>query len=111
MKIARQLYVSNRIKHKTIVVARFRVNRPVPGIFVIRFADDPDQLEIIRADFFKQKSLRKDDSKPVVAFAKGYDDAVDIVRDITQKAYEKYGYPALKEYISSEEYGSDTRDS
>ncbi|MCR5595034.1 MAG: hypothetical protein K6G12_04245 [Lachnospiraceae bacterium] len=111
MKIAKNLYVSNKIKHKTIVVAKFRVNRFVPGIFVIRLAYDPDNLEIIRADLFKQPGLRKPDDRPVVAFAANYKDAVDIVIDITQKAYDKYGYPAIKEYISSDDYGSDTRSS
>ena len=111
MIIQKKLFVSDRIKHKTITVAKFRVNKFVPGIFVIRLAYDPDQLEIIRADYFKQKAFRKGDDKPVVAFAANYDDAVDIVLHLTQKAVEKYGYPALKEYVLSDDYGSDTRNS
>ena len=110
MKIAKNAYVSDKIKHKVITVAKFRVNKLVPGIFVIRFAPDPDQLEIIRADFFKQPGLRKPDDLPVIAFAANYDDAVGIVTDITARACDKYGYPALKEYISSEDYDSFSRD-
>ena len=111
MKIAPNAYVSEKIKHKTITVAKFRVNKLVPGVYIIREADDPDQLEIMRADLFKQKSLRQSDEKPILAFASGYDDAVDIITNITKDAVEKYGFPYLKKYVNSEYYGSITYNS
>ena len=111
MKITKNAYVSQKIRHKTVTVAKFRVNKLVPGIFIIREADDPDQLEIIRADFFKQPGLRRPDDKPILAFAAGYDDAVDIITNITREAMYKYATPDLKKYVYSDYYGSVTYNS
>lgn len=98
MTISDNCYFSKNIYFKKRMLKRFKNNKIVPGIFVIRLADEPDQLEIIRADYLKQEILRNED-KIIVGFASGYDDALNYVLDVTDKAIEKIGFPSIKEYL------------
>ena len=101
MNVSDKTYFSESIRNKRRLIRRFTAGKIVPGVFIIREADAPDELEIIRADLFKQKYMALD-PRPILAFTKNYDEAVEFVVDITQKSYEKYGYPNLMQYINEE---------
>lgn len=73
----------------------------VPGIYVIREAYEPDQLEIIKADYFKQDMLR-DASLSIVGFASGYDDAVLMVTELLDLAISATGEPDIKLYLNND---------
>lgn len=101
MNVSENVYVSDKIKHPKWIIRRFKAGRIIPGIYVVRLALPPDSVEIIRADFFKQKSLI-DDSLPIVAFMKSYKDAVEFVVDITNKSLEMFGFPDIRRFLSAE---------
>lgn len=98
MKYINHPYFSDKIKHPKTVYRKFRLHRFMPNIYVIRTALDPDELEIIKADLYKQKYIRRED-KYIVGFASGYDDACEMVIKLTQAAIDELGKPAIKEYI------------
>lgn len=98
MKYIEKPYISDKIKNSRRVIRRFRMHRFLPGIYIIRTASGNDELEIIRADFYRQKFIRKEDSY-IVGFAADYEDACEMVIMLTNKAIEKLGRPAIKEYL------------
>ncbi len=81
------------------MLKRFEKGKLIPGIYIIRLADDPDQLEIIKSEYLKQKMLFNE-NKLIVGFAKSYDEAMDFVLDTTNKAIEVFGEPLIKEYLN-----------
>lgn len=98
MKYIDKPYISDRIKHPKWVIRRFRFHKFVPGIYIVRTAHDPDELEIIRADYYRQKFIRNEDSY-IVGFAADYEDACNMVIRITNEAMDTIGKPAIKEYL------------
>jgi len=98
MKYIEKPYISDKIHNPRRLYRRFRFHRFLPNIYVIRTAYSPDELEIIKADFYRQKFIRRED-KYIVGFANGYDDACDMVVKLTQAAIDELGRPSIKEYI------------
>ena len=99
MHIIDKVYFSDNIKHPKRILRRFRRNKLIPGIFVLRQAYGNDQLEIIKADYFKQKFLRNEPLS-IIGFAADYDDAVDLSLKIVSEAYETTGVPDVKKFLS-----------
>ena len=99
MTVSDSVFISDRIRNKKRVIRRFRSGKIIPGIYIIRQADLPDELEIIRAVFFKQKFMAAD-PRPILSFTKNYDEAVAFVIALTQKSVEKYGYPQLMRFLN-----------
>ena len=100
MTVSDNVFVSEQIKHPKWVINRFRKGKIIPGIYVIRLGYPPDSLEIILADYFKQKALA-DDDRPIVAFAKDHEDAVRYVVDITEKSLDRFGFPDIRRYLNA----------
>lgn len=98
MRLLEKPYISEYIKHPRRVLKRFIKGKFVPGIYIIRFADDPDQLEIIKSEYYKQKYIMNED-KLIVGFAADYDDACDMVIDLVGKSYAETGIVNIKNYI------------
>lgn len=101
MKIIDKPYVSETIYYPQRIFRRLRWGKFVSGIYVIRKAAAPDELEIIRSEYFVQKNMR-DDEKPVVGIFSSYEEAVSYVCDVTRSSFEKYGFPSLQKYIDEE---------
>lgn len=98
MTIIENPYISQYIDNPKRIMRRLRWGKLVVGVFVVRQANKPDQLEIIRSEYFRQKSMH-DEDQPIVAFFKSYMEAIEYVVDITQKSYDAYGFPYLMRYI------------
>ncbi len=98
MTIIENPYISQYIDNPKRIMRRLRWGKLVIGIYVVRQANKPDQLEIIRSEYFRQKSMH-DEDKPIVALFKSYMEAMEYVVDITQKSYDTYGFPYLMKYI------------
>jgi len=98
MNIIDNVYISNNIKHPKRVIRKFRRNKLVPGIFILRQAYGNDQFEIVRADFFRQKFLR-DEPLSIIGFAANYDDAIDLSTKLVEDAIKAIGEPDVKRYL------------
>ena len=92
-------YISPKIIFKRRLIKRFLTGKFLPGLYVVRFANDPDQLEIIKSEYYKQKEIMKED-KRVVAIVKSYDEALNYVCEVTDLSIKEYGEPLIKEYLT-----------
>lgn len=101
MKFYKNLYVGEGIKHPNRVKWKLRHNAGQFQIYVIALASGQDQLEIYHCAFLQQKYYKKHPPY-IIGIAKGYEDALDIVVEITEAALARYGYPDLKKYLFPE---------
>ena len=98
MKFYKKLYVGNTIKDVRKIKRKLLLNVGQLGIYVIALCKGSDQLEIYHCAFLQQKYYRKNPPY-IVGIANGYDEAVEIVRQIAIEAYECNRNCDLKKYI------------
>ena len=98
MKFYKKLYVGNTIKDVRKIKRKLLLNVGQLGIYVIALCKGRDQLEIYHCAFLQQKYYRKNPPY-IVGIANGYDEAVEIVRQIAIEAYECNRNCDLKKYI------------
>lgn len=98
MKYYKYLYVSDSIRHTDKLKVKLSKHMGCPDIYVIFWARNNDQLEIMNASFLKLHFYRK---KPpvIVGLAKSYDEAVDLIINMTNEALEHTGKPDIKDYL------------
>lgn len=101
MKFYKNLYVGEGIKHPGTVKWKLRHNAGQFQLYVIALAAGNDQLEIYHCAFLQQKYYRKHPPY-IIGIAKKYEDALDIVVEITEAALARDGYPDLKKYLFPE---------
>lgn len=101
MKFYRHLYVGESIKKPNKVKWKLRHRAGQLKIYVIALAGGDDQLEIYHCAFLQQKYY-KDHPPFIIGIAGGYEEAVDIVVEITQAALKETGSPNLKKYLFPE---------
>jgi len=90
MKWYSKLYVSESIGKKASRI-KWRINHNAGciSVYVIAFASNPKNLlEIIPAWNLLQKAYPKKDLK-IIGLAKGYDEALELVRQIIEETYAK----------------------
>lgn len=98
MKFYRNLYVGESIKKPKKVKWKLCHNAGQFQVYVIALASGDDQLEIYHCAFLQQ-SYYKNHPPYIIGIAGGYDEAVDIVVEITKAAIEETGSPDLKKYL------------
>ena len=101
MKFYKNLYVGEGIKNPNKVKWKLRHNAGQFNVYVITLAGGRDQLEIFHCAFLQQEYYKKYPPY-IIGIASGYDEAVDIVIEITQAAIEVNGSPDLKKYLFPE---------
>lgn len=100
MKWYGKLYISESIGKKANRI-KFRINHNVRciSVFVIAFASNPDNLlEIIPSWNLMQKAYPKKDLK-IIGLAKGYGEAVELVRQIIDETYRNTGDVDVWHYL------------
>lgn len=102
MKFYKNLYVGDTIKDVKKVKRKLLFNAGQLGIYVIALCRGRDQLEIYHCAFLQQKYYRKNPPY-IIGVANGYEEAVEIVRQIAAEAYECNGNCDLKKYILDRE--------
>lgn len=98
MKFYKNLYIGTTIKDAKKVKRKLLLNAGQIGIYVITLCKGRDQLEIYHCAFLQQKYYRKNPPY-IIGIANGYDEAVEIVRQIAAEAYACNGNCDLKKYI------------
>ena len=66
--------------------------------FIVLNKNGKNQLEIYHSIFAKQTLLPKEDAI-IINTAKTYDEAIQIVRDLTEEVYEQTGGADLRAYL------------
>lgn len=104
MKWYRKLYVGeNARKAKYKIIGKVRTNRFQIDTFLIALSDHPDNLlDIYNANLLLQPAMEKSEKVKntcVVGIAKGYGEALEVVRQIIDDVYSSTGDLKLREYF------------
>lgn len=94
------LYVSEYWqKKKAKIIKKLRVNRVPPQLYVVTLSQSSqNQLEFFSGILLRQHVFDHADLF-VIGIADGYDEALAIVRDITEQVYRVTGKADLRKYI------------
>ncbi|MDR1801709.1 MAG: hypothetical protein LBQ95_07740 [Lachnospiraceae bacterium] len=105
MKFMSELYVSEGLKKKKDkVIEKLIKDKFQPNIHLITRAANPkDQLDIINSIMLLQKDYPKD-SLFVVGLAKGYEDAINLAKQIITDANEMFGKPDVSKLIRAKSH-------
>ncbi|MBO5056803.1 MAG: hypothetical protein J6C64_10695 [Lachnospiraceae bacterium] len=97
MKFYKYLYIGDTVKEPAKVKRRLK-RHAGQLIYVICIASGNDQLEIFHSAYLKQKYYRYH-PPVIVGIASNYEEAVDIVMQITKESLLATGGCNLKEYL------------
>ena len=103
MRYYKHLYLAEGIKKKEKIIRKLEEKKLQMNIHVITLArNEKNQLEIYNSMVFLQPNFPHDDLF-VVGLAKGYEDAVEMVEEITQEVYNKTKGADIRSYILERE--------
>ena len=102
-KFYKYLYWDENIpeKKRNRIKWRLKVSKRDKPCYVLTLCEGRDQLEIYHCAFLQQKYYKKHPPY-IIGVAKKYEEALDIVVEITKAALERNGYPDLKKYLFPE---------
>lgn len=98
MKYYRYLYTTDSINNVDKLKVKLNLQKGKPGIYIIFWARNNDQLEIMNSLYLKQNFYRQ---KPpvIIGLTKSYEEAVELVVKITNESIQKTGSPNIKDYL------------
>ena len=103
MRYYKHLYLAEGIRKKEKVIRKLEKNQLQMNIHIITLSqNEEDQLEIYNSMILLQPEFPHDDFF-VVGIAKGYEDAVEMVEEITQEVYNKTKGADIRSYILERE--------
>ncbi len=102
MRFYKNLYVGESIKKPNKVKWKLRHNAGQFQVYVIALASGTDQLEIYHCAFLQQKYY-KVHPPYIIGIAGGYEEAVEMVVEMTKAAMRETGRPDLKKYLFPED--------
>ncbi len=104
MRYYKYLYLAEGIRKKREkIIRKLEENRLQTNIHIITLAqNEKNQLEIYNSMLFLQPDFPHDDFF-VVGIAKDYEDAIEIVEEITQEVYNKTKGADIRSYILERE--------
>lgn len=97
MKFYKNLYIGDNVNNAATLKAKLKIHALV-NAYVIALAQGKDQLEIYHAGYLKQKYYRKH-PPVIIGIAADYEEAVEIVKKITDECVRETGECDLKEYL------------
>lgn len=99
MELYPRLYVGKDLHDPDKVIHKLKKHAKLLNAYVITLSRNPvDQLDIYKAGFLSQKYFRQNPPY-VIGLAAGYDEAVDLVRQIAEESFAARGDCELKEYL------------
>lgn len=100
MEWYRNLYASDSVAHKVNRIKwKINHNAGTVSVYVIAFSSNrKNLLDIIPAWELMQKSYPKKNMK-IIGLAKGYQDALELVRLIIDETYQKTGTVDVRTYL------------
>lgn len=98
MKFYKNLYVGSTVRDVHKVKRKLITNAGQLGIYVITLCKGRDQLEIYHCALLQQRYYRKNPPY-IIGIANGYEEALELVRQIAEEAYRQRGDCDLKKYL------------
>lgn len=101
MRFYKNLYIGGSIRNPGRVKWKLKHRAGQVNIYVLALAGGKDQLEIYHSAFLQQEYYRKHPPY-IIGICGGYEEAVDMVVEITKKAVAETGTADLKKYLFPE---------
>ena len=104
MRYYKHLYLTEGLeKKKEKIIRKLEAGKLQPSVHVITLAiSEKNQLEIYPTLQFKQPAFPEQDLF-VVGITKGYEEAVELVEEISREVYDATGDLELRDYIQAKE--------
>lgn len=103
MRYYKHLYLAEGIKKKEKIIRKLEKNQLQINIHIITLAqNEKNQLEIYHSMVLLQPNFPHDDFF-VVGITKGYEDAIEMVEEITREVYNKTKGADIRSYILKRE--------
>lgn len=97
----KDLYIGSGIRDSEKIITKLNNNKLAPGVFLVTLSENPDNmLEIFSAVLLKQDAFRRM-CPPIVGLAKGKDEAIELVQQMIQDAYQETGTYQVAEYLKN----------
>ena len=97
MKFYKHLYIGDKVSNPAKIKRKLKLHAGV-RVFVIAIAQGSDQLEIYHSAYLKQKYYRYH-PPVIVGIASDYNEALQIILNITEECVKQTGNCNLKEYL------------
>jgi hypothetical protein len=98
MKFYKQLYVGPSIRKPDRIKKKLKRYAKLPKVYVVAYSSDTDQLEIYHS-MLLQQWYYKEHAPYIIGIAGSQDEAVDIIRQISEEAMLKTGGADLLSYL------------
>ena len=99
MRFYKELYVGEEVKNLTKKKINLKIGKGFLNFYIITLAQNDDQLNIFKASQLKQKLFDKKSLK-IVGIANNYNEAVQLVVQITQDIYKQTGNANIKQFFA-----------
>ena len=98
MRFQKYLYLGEGITHKNKIIWKLKHGVGMTDIYVISISNGRDQLDCTHCFYLKQKKVRKQ-LGTVVGLAKGYEEMMELLKQIFEECFQKTGGANVKEYL------------
>lgn len=104
MEFYYQIYFSESLVNKKAkIIRKLKQNKIQPGIYLITLAQGrQNELEFFSILLLQQKIFHPEDLF-VVGVASGYEEALELIEEITDDVYQKTKDAKIREYITREQ--------
>lgn len=104
MKFYKNLYVSESLTDKKDeIIQKLKQKKIQFNCYIILLTENPEnQLEFYDSLMLKQKNFKKDHLF-VVGIAKGYDEALSVIKEITEDTYQAQHNADIRKFIINNE--------
>ena len=100
MKFYKNLYIGETIHKPDKIIKKLKKYKKQPGIYVIVYARDQNQLEIYQQWFYKENP------PAILGIAGSQDEAFALIQKIAQEAVEATGQANLTAYLAVDDMAS-----
>jgi CRISPR/Cas system endoribonuclease Cas6 (RAMP superfamily) len=98
MKFYKYLYVGRSIRKPDRIKKKLKRYAKLPTVYVVAYSSDTEQLEIYHS-MLLQQWYYKEHAPYIIGIAGSQEEAVDIIRQISEEAVSKTGGADLVSYL------------
>ncbi|MDO4284334.1 MAG: hypothetical protein Q4C60_03270 [Eubacteriales bacterium] len=100
MYFYKKLYVSDKIRHPSLVKWKLRHQAGQLTVYVLILCEDgmDNQLELMHSAFLQQPFYRKNPPY-IIGLAAGQSDGIELIRRIVQEVYDHTGTTDVRAYL------------
>lgn len=103
MRWYKHMWISDSIKKKRwLVCKKIQYGKLQPNIYVLTLALNEDNLIDIYPSYILRQPYYKRQNLMIIGIAKGYDEAINLVKDMIEHIYKETNSTNVRDYIMKE---------